>query len=87
MGVGPVVTLGFGTFGSIGLVVTLGFLSGGVTPAVSGPYRTLRTAAFLAGGDVADTWRPGGEKGKAFVAGPGTGEGTSSSRSGFFGPW
>lgn len=35
MGVGPLVTLGFGGSGSIGLVTTLGFLSGDFIPSNS----------------------------------------------------
>ena len=63
-----VITLGYGTFGSVNLVPTLGYGSSAVI-AVGGPYFFQAAAWFAAGADEGSIYAAGAEKGSWFGSG------------------
>lgn len=61
-----VVTMGFGSFGSIRQVVTMGYMGTAVIP---GPFRSVAGQAWTAGSDHGQTWEAGSATGQNFTPG------------------
>lgn len=60
-----VLTLGLGSWGSVGLLTTLGFGIYSGLPAVAAPYSIDRSQAYSAGSVRGDYYAPGSAVGQA----------------------
>jgi hypothetical protein len=64
-----VITLGYGTFGSVNLLPTVGYGSSAAVAGVAGPFCFHEGLAFSPGGTDGLTFSPGGSEGLPYVAG------------------
>lgn len=71
-----IITLGFGSWGSMGEVVTLGLGSGEEGEAIAGPYRVAAMQAYVAGVVASDSNLAGVYRSQGFVAGTTEGDGS-----------
>ncbi len=62
--ISPIVTRGFGSFGSVNLVVTRGFGIGAPSSIVAGPYYFVTAAMYAAGASVGLIYAAGASAGQ-----------------------
>lgn len=69
MSVSTVVTMGYGSFGSVNKLPTLGYGIGAAVVLVYGPARVTAAAVYVPGGKAAAVYQPGGFAGAVYVPG------------------
>lgn len=71
--IATIVTLGYGSFGSVNLLPTLGYSLGGDAPNI-GPLRTLAAAYYESGAAIGIYFQPGALAAMSHQAGATEGE-------------
>lgn len=68
MAIGPVVTRGYGTFGTANLVITRGYTPS-LVPTNVGPYRVEIKSIYVAGAAKSHVYLPGASESEVYLPG------------------